>query len=411
MGNCDHLEQIRPQWLDRALQRLAPGEGIRQSFLEELNRFYDLLEQDVETGDPAWMNSILIEWVASGTQSEVDKPQANLLPVLTKLLEISFEVSRDSGNGPEALTLVGAILPVFTYAFEYASSQEAQFYVNHISRELEKANTALESLDKSKSDFIAVAAHELKTPLTLIEGYTSMLRELLPEDVRTSIANAYLKGIDTGSHRLKEIVDDMIDVSMIDNRLLSISFQPFWLNRILSLATRELVASVEARKQKLVIRAFDGSEEMSYGDGERLLQAFRNIISNAIKYTPDGGTITIDGRLLPGFVEVTISDTGIGIAPEDYHRIFDKFGKLGNVSLHSSSKTNFKGGGPGLGLSITKGIIEAHGGAIWVESEGYDETRCPGSTFHILLPLISEPSGDKTTKLFQARSAGKARGN
>jgi signal transduction histidine kinase len=104
--------------------------------------------------------------------------------------------------------------------------------------------------------------------------------------------------------------------------------------------------------------------------------------------------------MLPGFIEVTISDSGIGIDPEDHTKIFEKFSSLGSVSLHSSGKTKFKGGGPGLGLPITKGIIEAHGGAIWVESEGYNEDMCPGSVFHILLPLRKSPPDDKTAKLF-----------
>jgi signal transduction histidine kinase len=125
------------------------------------------------------------------------------------------------------------------------------------------------------------------------------------------------------------------------------------------------------------------------------------VITNAIKYTPDGGKISVDGRTLPGFVEITVTDTGIGIAPENHTRIFEKFGRLGNVSLHSTGKTKFKGGGPGLGLPITKGVIEAHGGAIWVESDGYDEVRCPGSTFHILLPIRKTPPDDKTAKLFR----------
>lgn len=139
---------------------------------------------------------------------------------------------------------------------------------------------------------------------------------------------------------------------------------------------------------------------MTFGDNERLYQAFRNLVSNAIKYTPDGGRISVDGRKLPGFIEVTIRDTGIGIDPDDHIRIFEKFGRTGNASLHSSGKTKFKGGGPGLGLSITKGIIEAHGGAIWVESEGYDETNCPGAIFHVLLPLRKEPPDASAAKLF-----------
>jgi signal transduction histidine kinase len=267
--------------------------------------------------------------------------------------------------------------------------------------ELEKATEELEKLDKSKSDFIAVAAHELKTPLTLIEGYTSMLREMLPPALKETAFVLYLKGIDTGSHRLREIVDDMIDVSMIDNNMLSINFQPVWLDRLLHVVEHEVADIVRERKLTLAFHPFQGSSEMTYGDGERLLQAFRNLINNAIKYTPDGGKIVVDGRLLPGFVEVVISDNGIGIDPDDHVRIFEKFGRLGNVALHSSSKTKFKGGGPGLGLPITKGIIEAHGGAIWVESDGYDEEKCPGSIFHVLLPMRKECPDDKSAKLFR----------
>jgi signal transduction histidine kinase len=109
----------------------------------------------------------------------------------------------------------------------------------------------------------------------------------------------------------------------------------------------------------------------------------------------------VDGRLLPGFIEITITDTGIGISLEDQAVIFEKFRQLGKASLHSSGKTKFKGGGPGLGLPITRGIIEAHGGTIWVESQGYDEKACPGSTFHILLPDRSEATDPKVAKLFR----------
>jgi signal transduction histidine kinase len=201
---------------------------------------------------------------------------------------------------------------------------------------------------------------------------------------------------------LREIVDDMIDVSLIDNNLLALNFQPMWLNRLLGLVVRELSEIIQQRNLDLTMCSFPGSNEMIFGDGERLFQAFRNVITNAVKYTPDGGRIIVDGRLLPGFIETVISDTGIGIDPEDHTRIFEKFGRIGSVSLHSSGKTKFKGGGPGLGLPISKGIIDAHGGTIWVESEGYDEVHCPGSTFHILLPLRKTPPDDKAAKLFRA---------
>ena len=129
------------------------------------------------------------------------------------------------------------------------------------------------------------------------------------------------------------------------------------------------------------------------GDYRRLVQAFANLIGNAIKYTPDHGTVTIEGTIIPGgdgaeFVEVVIADTGIGIEPQFHQLIFEKFFRIGDPELHSTGMTKFKGAGPGLGLHIAKGVIEAHGGSIWVESEGEDEERLPGSRFHVILPTV-----------------------
>jgi signal transduction histidine kinase len=162
----------------------------------------------------------------------------------------------------------------------------------------------------------------------------------------------------------------------------------------------ELAVTIEKRRQTLEIKSFDGSKQWLYVDPVRIMQAIRNILNNAIKYTPDGGKITIDGRTLPGLVEVTIADTGIGISLENQGAIFEKFGQLGDIDLHSSGKTKFKGGGPGLGLPISRGILEAHGGAVWVESDGYDEVNCPGATFHVLIPIRTESPETKMAKLF-----------
>lgn len=209
-----------------------------------------------------------------------------------------------------------------------------------------------------------------------------------------------MEGVQNGAHRLSSIIDDMIDVSLIDNNLLSLNFQPLWINRLLSVLVGEFSATINERKLKLEIRPFIGINEMTFGDPERILQVLRNVISNAIKYTPDGGEIIIDGRKLPGFLEVIVRDTGIGIDVEDAQAIFDKFVRLGNTALHSSGKTKFKGGGPGLGLRIARGIIKSHGGTIWVKSPGYNESTCPGSTFHILIPSRTEPPDTQMAKLF-----------
>jgi signal transduction histidine kinase len=222
----------------------------------------------------------------------------------------------------------------------------------------------------------------------------------LMRDKKVSNLEGLLAGMNTGINRLRSIVDDMIDVSLIDNQLLTLNFQPIQIAHTISAIEMEIASVLANRKLTLELLEFDGSKQWIYADANRLMQAILNVINNAIKYTPDGGKITVDGRKLPGFIEVIVADTGIGISTENQAIIFEKFGQLGRVELHSSGKTKFKGGGPGLGLPIARGILEAHGGSIWVESEGYDEYKCPGSTFHILVPARVDTPDVEMKKLF-----------
>jgi signal transduction histidine kinase len=393
-----NFAKMRPKLIRRALQQLARGAGVRENFEGQLERFYDMLEQALETGDTAWMDAIIIDWVSSKTQTDIVEGQKNATALLSILFTLTNETARETLTEGEALDIVTTAQPIFTYALDKAARVEMENRVAYFANEIASVQQKLEQLDRSKSNFISVAAHELKTPLTLIEGYTSMMRD--SSSSPNSESDPLLNGVRTGIQRLRQIVDDMIDVSLIDNNMLSLNSQPLWLSHILDMLQKNLNDTIQERRLGLEIKKFPGSKEWLYADPERLYQAFQNLLTNAIKYTPDGGSITVDGRTLPGFVELTIADTGIGISPEDQERIFEKFGQLGRADLHSSSKVKFKGGGPGLGLSITRGIIEAHGGTIWVESEGYDEKKCPGCTFHVLLPVRTESSDPRLSKLF-----------
>lgn len=400
MSIQDSLEKIRPPVQMRVASSLARGAGVRENFQGQLTRFFDLLAQALLSGDATWLDPVLQEWSAARTQTDLEEGERNLSGLLNQVVTCSFEIARESLDADSALELMTGLMPIYLHVVEKAGALENESQVQYISNELHTAQARLKKLDKSKSNFIAVAAHELKTPLTLIEGYAAMIGDLSAQE--NEQINMLIQGTHNGIRRMREIVDDMIDVSQIDNHLLVLNFQPVWLNRVFNMLAADLADILAQRRHKLVIKSFDGSKELLFADPERLYQALKNLVSNAIKYTPDGGTITIDGRTLPGFVEITVHDTGIGISPEDQDIIFEKFGQLGNVSLHSSGKTKFKGGGPGLGLAITKGIIETHEGSVWVESEGYDELKCPGSMFHVLLPLRTQPSDPKLAKLFGA---------
>jgi signal transduction histidine kinase len=358
-----------------------------------------LLEQAVATGDPAWLDTILSDWTAAPTQSDLEQDKKNVTLLLSKMIAETTEVARETLSKGEALELLTTLIPIYTHWMDKVARLEVESRAAYISKELVNVQERLEQLDHTKSNFISVAAHELKTPLTLIEGYTTMMRDLIDDSGQNQFDDL-LTGMNKGVRRLHEIIDDMIDVSVIDNNLLSLNFQKITIIHILNLLKGDLSTSVMERKQKLVIKKFAGSDTWLYADSERLYQALRNVMINAIKYTPDKGRINVDGRILPGFVEIIIKDSGIGIAPEHQTAIFEKFAQFGRPNLHSSGKTKFKGGGPGLGLPIARGIIEAHGGTIWVESLGYDEEKCPGSTFHILIPIRTEASDPKIAKLF-----------
>ena len=393
------LEKIRPAWITRVGQELARGMEVRAGFEEQLERFFELLEQSVTTGDPAWMDPILLDWAKSSTETDLEEGLYHVSFLINRMIALTIQVSRESLTKQQTLDLLAAVIPIYTYGLEVVARYEMETRVAHISSEMEKVQKRMERVDKSKSAFISVAAHELKTPITLIEGYASMMDDLM-HDKKISNLDGLLAGMNTGINRLRSIVDDMIDVSLIDNQLLTLNFQPIQIAHTISAIELEVASAIANRKLTLDLLEFDGSKQWIYADATRLMQAIQNVINNAIKYTPNGGKITIDGRKLPGFIELIVADTGIGISAENQAVIFEKFGQLGRVELHSSGKTKFKGGGPGLGLPIARGILEAHGGSIWVESEGFDELRCPGSTFHILVPARVDTPDVEMKKLF-----------
>lgn len=393
------LRKIRPEWIDHVGHDLARGMEVRAGFEQQLDRFFDLLEQSVTTGDPAWMDSILLDWAKSSTETSLEEGLYHVSFIINRMIALTIQVANETLTKQQSIDMLAAIIPVYTYGLGVVARYEMETRVAHISDEMQRVQKQLERIDRSKSAFISVAAHELKTPLTLIEGYASMMDDLA-RDARDSSMGKLLAGVNIGIGRLRTIIDDMIDVSMIDNNLLRLNFQPAQVGQIVDVLRKEAEPVMQSRKLQINATEFEGSRQWIYVDTQRITQAIRNVINNAVKYTPDNGKITISGRMLPGFIEVVVEDTGIGISQEHQSIIFKKFGQVGSVGLHSSGKTKFKGGGPGLGLSIARGILEAHGGAIWVESPGYDEKAYPGSTFHILIPARTESADPEMSRLF-----------
>ncbi len=259
--------------------------------------------------------------------------------------------------------------------------------------ELSAVHERLQRLDEAKTDFIHIAAHELRTPLTTVTAYASMLRSQI-KDSDNPMLSEILEGLQTGVDRLNRITGDMVSIARVELANIELAYMPVSIKSILIPILKDLQPTFDERRQTLKLNIPDDLP-LIVGDDTQLQQVFSRLIGNAIKYTPDGGTITISAKVHSAeksadkrqkFVEVSVADTGIGINKEDQALIFEKFYTAEDTAHHSSGETKFMGGGPGLGLTIARGIVEAHGGRIWVESAGYDPQNPPGSTFFILLP-------------------------
>ena len=230
-------------------------------------------------------------------------------------------------------------------------------------------------LDEMKSQLLSTVSHELRTPLASIKGFaTTLLRRDVEwdEDSRRE----FLSIIDDESDRLSELIGNLLDMSRIEAGTLRVEVEPIDLGALVD-ETSEAFQMMDGGQRFRVDQPPRLPQVLA--DPRRIRQVLRNLVENAVKYSPGGGDIVISARARPDQVEVSVSDQGIGIEAEDLDRIFDRFYQVDSASTR-------KVGGSGLGLSICKAIVEAHGGQIWVESEPE-----VGSTFHFTLPSILEP--------------------
>jgi signal transduction histidine kinase len=277
--------------------------------------------------------------------------------------------------------------------------------LNRLKEELAQAYEALARTDTMKSRFINIAAHELRTPLAAVYGYVSLLTAPGSEFMECADEKTLkiIEGVTTGIDRLRGLVQDMLDVTRLEAGSLQLSHSPVSIQIIFNSIAKDFQGVIAKRHQTLMI-ANARAIPFIWADGERVIQILRNLLSNAVKYTPDGGQITVSAEIVSydghfpstdlatdpdaaKFIQITVSDTGVGIPLAQQERIFESFHEVRDIELHSTSKTDFMGGGAGLGLPIARGVAKAHGGALWAESDGYDPDKCPGSKFHLILPF------------------------
>ncbi|HZS08615.1 MAG TPA: ATP-binding protein, partial [Blastocatellia bacterium] len=236
------------------------------------------------------------------------------------------------------------------------------------------ARSQAEEASRLKDDFLATVSHELRTPLNSILGWARMLRG---GKLDAEAAARAMETIERNARSQAEIIEDILDVSRIITGRLRLDFQTVDLQPVIEAAIDSLRPAAEARGVRLQ-PVLDPQAGLVSGDPNRLQQVVWNLLSNAIKFTPRGGRVHVALERISSHIDVTVSDTGVGIRPEFLPYVFDRFRQADS----SSTRTH---GGLGLGLAIVRHLVELHGGAVTAESGGEGQ----GATFHVRLPLMT----------------------
>lgn len=275
----------------------------------------------------------------------------------------------------------GERLPV-QLAFNPLPAEDLQMYgvvVTDLSereraKRLEAKRQAAEQANAARDQFLAVVSHELRTPLHGIIGWTQVLRR------RPDLAAPMERGleiIERNAWTQAQLIEDLLDVSSVLAGKLRLELQPVEVNRTIEAAVGTIQPMAQAKALRVSIEPSERTLQVK-GDPDRLQQVIGNLLTNAVKFTPEGGEVRVSVRDTGGAVEIAVADTGVGIPPEYLARLFELYQQI-------EGSTTRRSGGLGLGLAIVKELTQLHGGDVWAESAGKDR----GSTFTVRLPLIA----------------------
>ena len=252
--------------------------------------------------------------------------------------------------------------------------------------QIEEQNKKLNELNKLKTELMRRTSHELKTPLIAIQGFADLLLAVHYDKLDEEIISI-VKEIKQGCKRLKYLIDDILEASQLESEKVELNPSLENLSFLIKFCAKELKMLLKRRNQTLILNIHDKLKTMF--EKERIYDVLTNLLSNAMKYSPQKSEIVVESEIKDEFIIISIKDEGIGFTEEEKERIFTQFGKIEHYGQGLDIETE----GTGLGLYITKRIVELHGGKVWLESEGKDK----GSTFYFSLPVVKKKH-DKNTK-------------
>jgi signal transduction histidine kinase len=247
--------------------------------------------------------------------------------------------------------------------------------IQSMNEQLEAQNKELEKASRAKSDFLARMSHELRTPLNVVMGFAELMLDGVPGKINDEQRQC-LDDILTSGQHLLGLINEVLDLTKVEAGKVELRREDIALAEVVESVTSAMTAVLSQRKQSLDVSLDDGLP-LVQADEARLRQVFFNLLSNASKFTPDGGRLRIEASANDGWCQVSVSDNGIGIKEEDLRQIFEPFYQADNLETRERR-------GTGLGLTLVKEIVEMHGGQISVESK-YGK----GSSFIFTLPLVA----------------------
>jgi signal transduction histidine kinase len=248
--------------------------------------------------------------------------------------------------------------------------------VEQRTQELAEARDEAVSANKSKSEFVSLVSHELKLPMTSIKGYSDLMLSGATGQLNENQVN-FLTTIRNNVNRMSTLVSDLADISRIESGNLRLEQRavPVWdvIDEVVTLTRTQVT-----QKNQTVTVDIPVELPKSWCDRNRLAQILTNLVSNANKYTPEGGAIVVNAICSDGMIQVKVQDNGLGMTPEDQAKLFSKFFRSADDKVREAP-------GTGLGLSITKNLVELQGGKIWFESEFRK-----GTSFYFTIPILGE---------------------
>ena len=355
--------------------RLAPGEAMSGKIFQAGKAEYyptpEAIAAARENMTPA--NRKLLQAATSGTGGMKQPQSAICIPLVTSQTIVGV-LLLENRRQPDSFAYVDLAF------FQTVAELIALAIENVRLKEELKTTESLREANRLKSELLSTLAHEMRTPLTSIKGYSTALLE---EEVTLSpeAQKEFLEIIDEGCDVLQDLIHDLLESSIIDASLLKLELQPVMLPRL----TKQVIDEIAHHSQHhRFLVDFPKHFPIVDADPNRIAQVLRNLLDNALKYSPQGGLIVVRGEVGEDEVIISVADQGLGLAPEHLNQLFDKY-------FRAQAGLSLNAAGSGLGLPISYTIVESHRGRIWAESQ-----LGQGSTFYFTIPLGGVSQGLET---------------